>query len=264
MNDTPYNFPRLYDVAYGWRDFRAECTFLVGQYRVLHGRMPATALELASGTGNHARMLAAFGVKTIGLDSNETMLAYARTRPGGEDPDVAWQLGDMRESTIASPVDLAFCVMDSLSHLLTLDELLDHLAAVARNLSPGGVYIIDQSHPRDVFGHTDPGTPSEWVSEDEDGEIIVETVWGEEDDAFDATTQVGHLTVTLTAFRDDVEIHRMQTVMASRLWLAGEMEAAIRLSGRWHIVARYGAMNDTIPWQNELPATRMVTVLQKI
>lgn len=264
MTNTPYNFPRLYDVAYGWRDFRAECTFLVGQYRVLHGKSPVTAVELACGTGNHARMLAAMGVKTIGLDSNDTMLAYARTQPGGDDPDVAWQVGDMRNFTVATPVDLAFCLMDSLSHLLTLDELLDHLAAVARNLTSGGVYIIDQSHPRDVFGHPDPGTPAEWVCEDEDGEVVVETVWGAEEDPFDATTQIGQLTVTLTAYQDDIELEQIQTVVPSRLWLAGEMEAAIRLSGQWTSVARYGAMNDTIPWQNELPAIRMVTVLQKV
>jgi SAM-dependent methyltransferase len=263
-NTTPYNVPRLYDIAYGWRDFRAECNFLIGQYQQVCGNSPTSAVELACGTGNHARMLAAIGVKTVGLDSNETMVAYARSQPGGDDPDVAWQVGDMRGFTLPTPVDLAFCLMDSLSHLLTLDEMVAHLGAVAQNVTEGGVYILDQSHPRDVFGHPDPGTPAEWESEDEDGDIVVETVWGAEEDPFDATTQIGTLTVTMTAYQDGTEIQQVQTVVPSRLWLAGEMEAIIRLSGHWHLVARYGAMDAAVPWQNEAPATRMVTVLQKV
>lgn len=264
MDPGPYNEPRLYDIAYGWRDFRAECEFLIGAYQRFQGRAPQSAVEVACGTGNHARMMAAMGITTIGLDRNEAMLRYARTQPGGDDPDVHWHSGDMRDFTLAAPVDLAFCVMDSLSHLLTLDELLAHFAAVAQNLTAGGVYIIDQSHPRDIFGHADPGMPAEWESEDEDGTVVVETVWGEEDDPFDATTQIGHLTVTLTAYQDGATLQEIRTVVPSRLWLAGEMEAAIRLSGKFHTVARYGALSATIPWQNEPPATRMVTVLQKM
>lgn len=262
-HSTPYDLPRLYDIAYGWRDFRAECEFMVGQYQQRQGRLPTSAVELACGTGNHAKMLAAMGIKTIGLDSNATMLAYAQSQTGGDDPDVAWQLGDMRAFTLDSPADIAFCLMDSLSHLLTLDEMVAHLVAVAQNVTSGGVYIIDQSHPRDIFGHPDPGTPAEWESEDEDGEVVVETIWGDEDDPFDATTQIGHLTVTLTAYQNGVEIQQLQTVIPSRLWLAGEMEAAIRLSGAWTILTRYGAMDVAIPWQNDPPAIRMVTVLEK-
>jgi SAM-dependent methyltransferase len=264
MDASPYNEPRLYDIAYGWRDFRAECEFLIGEYRRLHRQPPMSAVELACGTGNHARMMAAMGIKTTGLDQSEAMLTYARTQPGGDDPDVTWQVGDIRDFTLPSPVDLAFCLMDSLSHLLTLDDLLAHLGAVAQNLRTGGVYIIDQSHPRDVFGHPEPGMPAEWESEDEDGTVMVETIWGEEDDPFDATTQVGQLSVTLTAYRDGATVHQIRSVVSSRLWLAGEMEAAIRLSGAWRFITRYGALSATIPWQNEPPATRMVTVLQKV
>jgi SAM-dependent methyltransferase len=263
MTDSPYDIPRLYDIAYGWRDFRAECAFLTGQYRARVGRPPTSAIELACGTGNHARQLAAAGVRTVGLDLHAGMLAYARTQPGGDDPDVTWQQGDLRDFTLAAPIDLAFCLMDSLSHLLTLDDLLAHLAAVAANTTPDALYILDQSHPRDVFGHPDPGMAAEWESEDEDGEIVVETVWGEEDDPFDATTQIGQLTVTLTAYRGDEAVQRVQTQVASRLWLAGEMEAAIRLSGAWQLVARFGALDAAVVWQQEPPATRMVSVLQK-
>jgi hypothetical protein len=170
----------------------------------------------------------------------------------------------MRDFALPAPVDLACCLMDSLSHLLTLDDLLANLAATARNVTPGGLYVLEQSHPRDAFATDEPGMEHEWEMEDEDGETVVYATWGEEGDPFDFTTQVGQLTVTLRAERDGEEIFRQTEIIPSRLWLAGEMEAAIRASGHWRLRERFGAMESATPWQSDPPAWRMVTVLERL
>ncbi|MGH2541770.1 MAG: class I SAM-dependent methyltransferase, partial [Ardenticatenaceae bacterium] len=130
-----YNAPRFYDIAFGWRDVPAEGEFMLECYQRARGRAAASVLEVACGPGQHARFFAARGLRSVGLDHSVAMLEYARLQPGGDDPDVSWVLGEMRDFELDQPVDLACCLMDSLSHLLTFDDLLAHFAAVARNVS---------------------------------------------------------------------------------------------------------------------------------
>lgn len=259
-----YDAARYYDIAFGWRDVPAECDFMLERFRVATGRDARSALEVACGPGQHARTFAARGLKTVGLDLNPLMIDYAKQQPGGDDPDLSWMVGDMREFSLPEPVDLACCLMDSLSHLVTLDDLLQNLQAVARNVVPGGLYVLEQSHPRDAFAQAEPGTQTEWEMEDESGEIVVQTVWGEPTDPFDFARQVGTLTVTIRAFRDEEEVFQRQETIFSRLWLAGEMEAAVRASGVWRLCERFGAMDSSVPWQSEPPAMRMVTILERV
>ncbi|MBA3533730.1 MAG: class I SAM-dependent methyltransferase, partial [Ardenticatenales bacterium] len=252
-----------YDIAFGWRDVAAECAFMLDQYRMARGREARSTVELACGPGQHARLFAARNLRSVGVELNNDMVAYAQSQPGGNDPDISWFLADMRDFTLPEPVDLACCLMDSLSHLLTLDDLLRNLAATARNLTEGGLYVLEQSHPRDAFASAEGGMENEWEAEDESGEVVVHTTWGEPEDAFDFTTQVGLLTVTMRATRDAEAIFWRQEIIPSRLWLAGEMEAIVRASGQWHLRERFGAMDSAVPWQSDLPAWRMVTVLER-
>src|SRR3712207_5393839 len=205
-----YDAARFYDIAFGWRDVPAECAFMLERFQLAMGREARSALELACGPGQHARTFAARGLRTVGLDANEAMIAYARRQPGGDDPDLTWMVADMRDFDLEAPVELACCLMDSLSHLLTLDDLLQHLVSVARNVVPDGLYILDQSHPRDAFAHVEPGTVPDWEMEDEDGEILVHATWGEPSDPFDFAAQVGRLTVTMRAFRGVEAIFHQQ------------------------------------------------------
>lgn len=258
-----YEAARYYDIAFNWRDVPAECDFMLARYHAAHGRAARSVVELACGPGRHARLFAARNLRSIGVDRSEAMLAYACQQPGGEDPDVSWLCADIRDFHLHAPVDLACCLMDSLSHLLTLDDLLTHLTCVAENMSAGGLYILEQSHPRDAFPDTEAGLTPEWEAEDESGEICVHTRWGEPDDPFDFTTQIGQLTVTMRAEREGDELFYGQETIPSRLWLAGEMEAAVRAAGGWRLRERFGAMDSQVPWQSEPPAWRMVTILQK-
>lgn len=259
-----YDAARFYDIAFGWRDVVTECDFMLDRYIKANGQVPERVLEVACGPGLHTRYFAAQGIKAIGLDLNPAMLAYAKTQPGGNDRDLSWLQADMRDFRLDTPVDLACCLMDSLSHLLTLDDLLTHLNMVSSFVHPNGLYILEQSHPRDAFAYSQPGIEPEWEMEDESGEIRVHTCWGEADDPFDFTTQIGHLTVTMVAYRDGLETFRTQEKIFSRLWLAGEIDAAVRASKTWRIRERFGAMSNEIPWQSDAPAYRMVSVLEKI
>jgi SAM-dependent methyltransferase len=219
---------------------------------------------VACGPGLHARTLAAWGLQVVGLDRNEAMLAYAARQPGGDEDKLRWLAADMRGFQLDEPVDLAFCLMDSLSHLLTLDDMLAHLRAVAENVSEEGIYVLEQSHPRDAFPDAEAAASTDWTMEDESGEIVVHTTWGRPEDPFDFATQVGMLTVTMEAEREGVPLFRQEQIIPSRLWLAGEMEAVIRASSVWRLREQFGAMSSSVPWQSEPPAWRMVSVLERL
>ncbi len=69
--------------------------------------------------------------------------------------------------------------------------------------------------------------------------------------------------MTLRAEREGQEIFSQQEIVPSRLWLAGEMEAAIRATPAWRLRERFGAMESGIPFTSEPPAWRMVSVLER-
>src|SRR5690554_2493455 len=159
-----YNYARYYDIAFDFRDVRAEVDFLLGCYRQFGAPGGvAAALELACGPGRHSREFARRGLRSVGLDLNPTMIDYARARPYGN--AVEWRVADMVAFEIESPVDLAYILMDSIVHILSLDDFERHLHSVAAALTPGGIYVIDQSHPREAFADLESYTATEWIVE---------------------------------------------------------------------------------------------------
>jgi SAM-dependent methyltransferase len=143
-----YRRADYYDIVFDG-DVAREVDFVVALYRRHAGAALGSALELACGPGYHARALAARGVRAVGLDLSPEMIALAREKAAAGGLDVAWLVGDMREFTVGAPVDMAICTLDGIDCLLTDDEILRHFRAVAANLAPGGLYMIELSHPRD-------------------------------------------------------------------------------------------------------------------
>ena len=82
--ESLYNHPRLYDVAFGLRDFEAETEFLLRAAQAHAGAPPASFLELACGPGRHTRLAAQRGLRAVGLDLSHAMLAYARAEAEAE------------------------------------------------------------------------------------------------------------------------------------------------------------------------------------
>jgi len=255
-----YDYARYYEIAFNFRDVRAEVDFLLGCYERFSGlRRPATAaLELACGPGQHAREFARRGLRTGGLDLNPAMIEYARSRPYGA--PVEWLVSDMRTFQLEAPVDLACTLTDSIVHLLSLDDFDRHLQSLAANLTPGGIYVIEQTHPRESFADLESYVETEWAVETRG--VRVEIAWGTENDPFDPITQRGETTVRVRV-TEKGRTFEIEDHLPQKTWLATEMEAAIRASGVFALVQRYGALDATTPFDNSPRARRMVSVLRK-
>ena len=90
------------------------------------------------------------GIWAIGLDCCDEMVRFARDEAATDGAAVDWRIGDMCAFTLPEPVDLAVCLFNSIDSLCSIDDFVEHFRAVSANLVHDGLYVIGQSHQRDV------------------------------------------------------------------------------------------------------------------
>ncbi|MDP8225325.1 MAG: class I SAM-dependent methyltransferase [Candidatus Lernaella stagnicola] len=140
--DPLYHDPEAYDIAYGWNSL-PETRALVGAAEHLLRRPVRRALEVGCGSGRVLRDLVDLGVDAVGLDHNPRLLDYAQRRLDETERDALLIRGDMRAFRLAKPVDLVLAPINGIGYLTDPGDTDRHLDAVARNLRPGGVYIVE-------------------------------------------------------------------------------------------------------------------------
>ena len=108
------------------------------------GWKPRHILELATGTGTLAMLLAREGFPVTGIDLSAPMIAVARSK-AAEEPDapVAFLCGDMTQLDFCQDFDMAISLFDSLNYLLTARQLQQTFHGVYRALQSGGGFIFD-------------------------------------------------------------------------------------------------------------------------
>lgn len=210
-----YANARAYDIAFGDRDFKAECDFLEWCWRE-HGATSERAMvELACGPGRHALAFARRGWRAVGLDMSEDMLAYGEAIARQTGVTVEWQAADMRDYTLAAPVGIAASMMESLTHLVTNEDVVTHLRAVARNLVPGGVLIIEMAHPSTLGREHLPNT---WTMRE--GDMQVDILFGRQDDPYDWVTQQWIVTTRLTIRQHGLPVRVVEHITPiAGIWL---------------------------------------------
>src|SRR5947209_6123700 len=123
-----YTRPRLYDLAFSYRDVRGEVDALIAWYaRAAPRQDPRRVLELAAGPAAHAREFARRGAHAVTVDASAAMCKYATAQARGDGVALVVERADMRSFDIDGRIDLALCLLDSPSHLLTFADMVDHL-----------------------------------------------------------------------------------------------------------------------------------------
>ncbi|MEU8120912.1 class I SAM-dependent methyltransferase [Spirillospora sp. NPDC049024] len=255
-----YDDPWAYELACSFRDVPAEVEVLLG-WCAEQGLDPRTALELAAGPAEHAREFARRGLAATALDLNPRMCAYAAREAAKAGVGLEVVEGDMTRFALGRRFDLIATMLDSTSHLMTLDAFVAHLRRAAAHLSPGGLYVIEMSHPRDRLGG-DPSVSTGWTVE-RDG-VRASVRWGEPSDRLDPVTQIADDHVTMTITGEGAESRVVRDVVPYRFWTATELDAAIRLAGGLEVAAQYGdfgAGEDAVPLADP-EAWRMITLLR--
>jgi SAM-dependent methyltransferase len=240
-----------YEIAFSYRDVPAEVDALIA----MAGGTPRSVLEIAAGPAEHAIEFARRGARAAALDLSEAMCARATANAAAAGVELDVIRADMRDFSAPYQVDLAYCMISSISHVPTLDDMISHLAAVRRALGPGGCYIIEGNHPTEQFGAKATGT--NWEAES-DG-ITVHLRWGADDDRIDPVTQLTDVHVTLTMTGPDGTSVTTRHVESDRFWTPDEMRASARLAGLG-VSAEYGAFDRR--GLSADGAWRMITVMR--
>ncbi len=133
----------FYDLIYsGFKDYASETAQIAALLR-RESQGCHTVLDVACGTGEHARLLAAEGFSVDGLDLNPDFVRIAsRKHPAGR-----FYEADMRDFHLPVRYDVVVCLFSSIGYARTLDGVACTLACVREHLSPDGVFLMEPWFP---------------------------------------------------------------------------------------------------------------------
>ena len=143
----------LYDAIYHFKNYAREGERLRA---LIDEAVPAasTMLDVACGTGKHARFLKErFAVD--GVDINENYLRAARQKnPAGN-----YMRADMTDFDLGRSYDVVNCLFSAIGRVMTFERLERAIACMARHVRRGGALIVepwftpDQWKPGSLFVH---------------------------------------------------------------------------------------------------------------
>lgn len=278
---SSYSQPETYDMAFGFRDFQSETKFLLKVYtEITKERFPHTFLELGCGPARHGIALAMrHPCHVYGIDNSADMLRYAQGLVDSHKDSITKESifhfihSDMTSSNstdyitdkeAAGPIDLACILLGTLSHCLSTETAIQCFENVCRVMRAGGVFVIEVSHPGDLFsGSFVSGEHVEcWEQEDLQADKRVLVEYGREGDEFDPGSQILHRTVGLSVYQgDDLKSSEVDLV-AQRLYTLGEIELLAQQTG-FAVCKVYGDMDANVSLMDE-EAHRMVVILKKL
>jgi len=253
--EREYTAPRLYEIAFDMNR-KGEVDFLVHCFRRYAKRPVRRVLDIACGTGPHLVRLADRGYRMSGLDLSRKNIEFLRERLADKGHEAELVVGDMTDFRLAQPVDAALCMQDSQGHLLTNDQLLAHLRAVARSLRRGGLYIFDRYM---VSSWTDPARAWSWSRRR--GRVIVRA-------SFSALNNVNPVSQVFTEHMtlEAIENGRRRVYRQkhqSRMLFPQELRALVDLAGGFEFVQWFFGFKAHQVLERSKHPLLMVVVLRK-
>ncbi len=259
MSDSEvYRYPRYYAIGYQWNT-KAECDFIEACLKKYGPPDAKRILDIGCGAGRHMTDLAKRGYQLTGIDVHPEMIAYVKEEARQATLPITAQVDDLHQLTVKGTFDAAVCLMDTFRFLLTNEEIVAHLRAVARLLVPGGLYV------------TDFWVPSQWDQagneihqwEQREGDTTVRVFYLQHPETCDPITQT---------FEDELvfEVHEGDEVREirggptrTRLILPQEFRALVESSGAFDLMGTHGEFDVDKPFDRTSLSWRMISVLKK-
>jgi SAM-dependent methyltransferase len=128
-----------YDLIYATlKDYPREASQIAALLRGIDPRC-RTVLDVACGTGEHARLLGEAGFVVDGLDASEAFVTLAgRKHLAGQ-----FFKADMSHFDLGRRYDAVLCLFSSIGYLVTLDRVEKALTCFRRHLAPSGVVVVE-------------------------------------------------------------------------------------------------------------------------
>ncbi len=146
-----YSFAKYYDIAFDFKDVPKECNFIEQLYLKHSNKNGTSFIEFAAGPALHALEFGKRGLNVAAADPSAEMAAYGLQKAEKAGVRLKYDCADMIHYRSSQKYDVASILMDSTSYLLTNEQVIVHFQSVAKILNPGGLYVLEMSHPRSVF-----------------------------------------------------------------------------------------------------------------
>jgi SAM-dependent methyltransferase len=236
-------YSRYYDLLYRDKDYAAESDWIA---RVLERHAPRarSILEIGSGTGLHASMLAARGIEVTGVDMSQGMLDAAEARRSELEPHIAARLafthGDARSVRLGRKFDAVISLFHVMSYQTSNQDLAAAFATVREHLAPGGAFVFDCWYGPAVLRQWPVVTEKEFADDVTHVRRIARPVVHAAENVVDVNYEVT-VTDRLTGSSEVLhETHRM------RYLFSPEIELALSAAGM-RLVESRGWLSDAEP-----------------
>lgn len=141
---SSYNtFARFYDLLTENVDYKVRSDYISNFFSdyLPHGKK---LLDLACGTGSFSKCFSDIGYNVTGVDLSDDMLAVADNKCGNQ---VRFFKADISNFSLGEKFDLCTCLLDSLNHLHSYDDLKKCFECVYDSLNENGIFIFDINTP---------------------------------------------------------------------------------------------------------------------
>jgi len=256
-----YKYPLYYEIAFQYRDIEGECDFLESQLELQATASNRRILDIGGGTGMHVVEFARRGYEVHSFDIVPEMVNWIKKKckQQGLEKVKVW-IGDMTDFKQQFRYGLAINMLTTFNYLLTNEDIIHHLKAVADALDKGGLYIIELTHPRDFLG-VEKSTLNQWM--ERRGDIVVEVDWDYEVHPVDPITQVQERLVKIEV-QDGEKRRTFKMKQLNRILLPEELKALVAWSGAFEVVDIFGTYKEDIKLDKSRKSWRMIPILRKL
>lgn len=257
-NSEVYRYPEYYALGYRWNT-EAECDFIEACLEAHAPNVGKRLLDLGCGTGRHAMDMAKRGYEVTAVDLSPEMIRYLKQETEQQQLPIQASVGDLRDLKVDGTHDVAICFMDTFRFLLTNEDILAHLRAVAQRLVEGGLYLVDFWIPR----QWDQAGNEIFQWEQTEGDKTVRVFYLQHPDTIDPVAQTfeDELVFQVTDKEQDIEIRGGPT--RTRLILPQEWKALVEASGVFSLLSSHSNFDLAQEFDRETLSWRMVSVLKK-
>lgn len=134
-------FADVYDILTSNIDYK-ELAAYYDRIITSHNGKRGILLDLACGTGSVSIEMKKLGYDVIGVDLSEEMLSAAKQKPH---EGIEYLCQDMCELDMYGTLDAVICVLDSINHLESEEDILRCFKSVSLFCDPQGLFVFDMN-----------------------------------------------------------------------------------------------------------------------
>ena len=247
--EASYNiFSYYYDDLTRNINYRELAKYLDILIKKYSGKENGILLDLACGTGSISEEMSTLVYDVIGVDNSEEMLNQAIEKKF--DSGLIFSIcQDMREIDMFGTIDITICMLDSINHLNSLEDVNRVFSKVSLFSEPDGLFIFDVNTK---YKHEKVLANNVFIYETDDVYCVWENSYREETD---------EVNINLDFFERNGNMYkRYSESLSERAYDIADLDKAL-IDNKFEILAHYDGFSLNPPYNQ---SERIVFVARKV